>query len=66
MRSVSMNVNALYLVTIDVSAQMVASVDHKASFLCLLSLIGKHSAKQTRTNYEIIVGFHYIFTLEII
>lgn len=51
MRSINMNINALYFLTIDIATEMRALIYNKTFFTFLLSTIRKCGSKKTGTHY---------------
>jgi hypothetical protein len=57
-RSVKMYMNAIYILTIDISADMTTFIYNKTALARINGLTNKHSRKQPCSNYQIVIFFH--------
>lgn len=57
MGPIGMNMDALFFLTINISAQMFPAVNNKTFFPFFLSLMSKHTAKESAAHNQIII-FH--------
>lgn len=66
MCTVSVNIDSLYLIAVDISAAMIPFLYHKAAASCLSCLTGKNSIEKSCTHQKIVIVLltHILFPHE--
>ncbi len=59
MCSIFMDMNTIYFFAEDIASCMGALVNDQTTFSMPLSFVGKNGSEKSRSDYEIIIGFHY-------